>query len=188
MEEKLKISDLNKLKFTSMPEKSGAIHFKYNDIDYHIYPNVNEEDWEQTFLNKGRMKNNEYREEIGYVDKFITKDELIKFKYNKRTLSSINKENFVKVLYKYGLIDTDINELRLEALNDKEKEIENEYQKQSDRINQEIKRLQVELQKFLNKKLEKEGKIQEERNNILKDIKEGKSFGEEENKILNKNS
>lgn len=99
------INDLNKLKFTSI--RPHAIHFKYNNEDYFIHSWW--EDGESgTKVYKGRCKSNK-NTVVGSC--WGLPRDLIKYDYNKNTLSSINKMNFVCKLYDAELIKTKIPEI-----------------------------------------------------------------------------
>ena len=104
----LKIDNLNKLKITSI---KAVIHFKYEDNFYFIHTST--EDGVVTSLYRGRtkFKTEHLKSEYGYINN------LIKHNYNKNTLSSIDKRNFVKKLFKAGLI---------EASDEIEREVEKE--------------------------------------------------------------
>ena len=104
----LKIDNLNKLKITSI---KAVIHFKYEDNFYFIHTST--EDGVVTSLYRGRtkFKTEHLKSEYGYINN------LIKHNYNKNTLSSIDKRNFVKKLCKAGLI---------EASDEIEREVEKE--------------------------------------------------------------
>ena len=104
----LKIDNLNKLKITSI---KAVIHFKYEDNFYIIHTST--EDGVVTSLYRGRtkFKTEHLKSEYGYINN------LIKHNYNKNTLSSIDKRNFVKKLCKAGLI---------EASDEIEREVEKE--------------------------------------------------------------
>lgn len=106
----LKIDNLDKLKITSI--KPFIIHFKYEDEFYFIH--ISDEDSVVTSLYKGRtkFKTEHLKSEYGFVSN------LIKHKYNKNTLSSIDKRNFVKKLYKAGLIEA-FDEIKIEVEKEK---------------------------------------------------------------------
>lgn len=124
----MKIVDLDKLKFTSIKYGGDIIHFKYDGEDYTL-KNGGTAATLVTRLLKGRMKC--HLESIS--SKYGMISNLIIYKNNKRTLSSIDKENFVKMLAKYKLIEPteeqqrllildEIN-LRLDVINKYNKEI-----------------------------------------------------------------
>lgn len=122
----LKIDDLNKLKITSI---TVVIHFKYDDKNYFIHTN-NESTTITTLYEGGtKFKNEPLKSCWGYIPN------LIKHKHNKKTLSSIDKRNFVKQLYKAGLIDT-YGEIKIEVEREKE-----EYKQISEQIQQLNKKL-----------------------------------------------
>lgn len=110
----LKIENLDKLKITSI---TAVIHFKYDNKDYFIHTNT--ESTTSTTLYSGRDKfRNEAIERVwGYIPN------LIKYKNNRKILKAIDKRNFVKQLYKAGLIDA-YNEIKEEVELEKK-----EYQK-----------------------------------------------------------
>lgn len=122
----LKIYDLNKLKITSI---TAVIHFKYDDKNYFIY--TDNESTTSTTLYEGRtkFKNKSLKSCWGYIPN------LIKYKYNKKTLSSIDKRNFVKQLYKAELIDT-YDELKSEV--EKEREEYKQISKTIEQLNQRL--------------------------------------------------
>lgn len=122
----LKIDNLNKLKITSI---TAVIHFNYEDKYYFIH--TNNENTTSTTLYEGRtkFKNKPLKSCWGYIQN------LVKYKYNKKTLSSIDKRNFVKQLYKAGLIDT-YDEIKIEVEREKE-----EYKQISEQIQQLNKKL-----------------------------------------------
>lgn len=98
----LKIDDLNKLKITSVRYNGVVIHFNYDNENYTIVYRSEEDLIE---LCKGRMKG--HLELISWCVKgyFCKYPDFIKYKYNKKTLSSIDKEHFVKELSKKNLIE-----------------------------------------------------------------------------------
>ena len=118
----LKINDLDKLKITSI---TRVIHFKYDNENYFIHEN--RDDTITTALYKGRtkFKNECLKSRYGFINN------LIKYKNNKKVLSAIDKRNFVKKLYKTELIDTDIEDIKIEV--EKEKQ---EYKEIQDKIRQ----------------------------------------------------
>ena len=122
----LKIYDLNKLKITSI---TAVIHFKYDDKNYFIH--TDDESTTSTTLYEGRtkLKNKSLKSCWGYIPN------LIKYKYNKKTLSSIDKRNFVKQLYKANLIDT-YDELKSEV--EKEREEYKQISKTIEQMNQRL--------------------------------------------------
>lgn len=99
------INDLSKLKFTSI--RPHAIHFKYDGEDYFIHSWWEDGD-SGTNLYKGRCKSNKNKC-IGSCcgDVYY----LIKYDFNRKTLSSINKMNFVCRLYSAELVNTNIPEI-----------------------------------------------------------------------------
>ena len=122
----LKKDDLNKLNITSI---TAVIHFKYDDKNYFIH--TNNESTTSTTLYEGRtkFKNESLKSCWGYIPN------LIKYKYNKKTLSSIDKKNFVKQLYKAKLIDT-YDELKSEV--EKEREEYKQILKTIQQLNQRL--------------------------------------------------
>ena len=101
------INDLNKLKFTSI--RPHAIHFKYDGEDYFIH-SCDEFGESSTTLYKGRCKSNK-NECVSSCWEEIRHRDLIKYDYNRKTLTSINKMNFVCRLYNAELIETKIPEI-----------------------------------------------------------------------------
>lgn len=96
----MKIENYDDLKFTSLKYGIDIIHFKYKNVDYTLQ-NGGTEMTLAMHLYKGRMKCHlEYIKGCYGVDFGI-----IRYKNNKRVLSSIDKEHFVLSLVKYGLID-----------------------------------------------------------------------------------
>ena len=99
------INELNKLKLTSI--RPHAIHFKYNNEDYFIHSWW--EDGERgTKVYKGRCKS---RKNVVVGSCWGEPRDLIKYDYNRNTLSSINKMNFVCKLYDADMIETKIPEV-----------------------------------------------------------------------------
>lgn len=99
------INDLSKLKITSI--RPHAIHFKYDNEDYFIHSWW--EDGESgTKVYKGRCKSSK-NTVVGSCWGWLR--DLIKYDYNRNTLSSINKMNFVCRLYNAELIETKIPEI-----------------------------------------------------------------------------
>ena len=123
MNEILNIDDLDKLKFTSI---THAIHFKYDNVDY-FYHECDEGGDRTVAIYKGRMKGKSecLKSEYGRVDN------LIKYKNNRKVLSSIDKVNFVEKLFRKGLIDTKIDDIKQNCYAKKEriKEIEEEIRR-----------------------------------------------------------
>lgn len=128
----LKIENLDALKITSI---TAVVHFRYDNKDYFIH--TNSESTTSTTLYRGRdkFKNEPIKSCWGYIPN------LIKYKYNKKTLKAIDKRNFVKQLYKAGLIDT-YNEIKEEVELEKK-----EYEK----ITEEIKILNNKLFELKNR-------------------------------------
>lgn len=97
---KLVIENLNKLKITSVKYDKSVTHFSYDGIHY-------------TFLNGGTdctlvmtLYEGRCKSHLNNINsKYGMALDLIEHKHNKTTLSSINKEQFVKVLKKQGFVD-----------------------------------------------------------------------------------
>lgn len=97
---KLIIENLNKLKITSIKHDGGVVHFSYEGKHY-------------TFLNGGTdctlvmtLYEGRCKSHLNHISsKYGMALDLIKYKHNKTTLSSIDKEQFVKVLQKQGFVD-----------------------------------------------------------------------------------
>ena len=96
----MKIDDLSKLKFTSIKYGGDIIHFKYDDEHYTL-ENGGTEITLVIRLSKGRMKC--HLEHIKSRYGMITN--LIEYKNNKKTLSSINKQNFVNKLVEFEILE-----------------------------------------------------------------------------------
>ena len=96
----MKIDDLSKLKFTSIKYGGDIIHFKYDDEHYTL-ENGGTEITLVIRLSKGRMKC--HLEHIKSRYGMITN--LIEYKNNKKTLSSINKQNFVNKLVEFESLE-----------------------------------------------------------------------------------
>lgn len=119
------IDDLNKLKFTSIKYDGDIVHFKYNNENYTI-ENGGTEMTLVVRLSKGRMKCHleHIKSRYGMIPNLII------YSNNRRTLSSIDKWNFVKQLIKYELIEvTDkqrkiINQEKICELEIKKKKIQ----------------------------------------------------------------
>lgn len=99
-DDKLVIEDLDKLKITSVKYDKSVIHFSYEEIHY-------------TFLNGGTdctlvmtLYEGRCKSHLKHISsKYGMALDLIEHKHNKTTLSSINKEQVVKVLQKQGFVD-----------------------------------------------------------------------------------
>lgn len=99
LEGKLVIENLDKLKITSIKHNGGVVHFSYERKHY-------------TFLNGGTdctlvmaLCEGRCKSHLNHISsKYGMALDLIKYKHNKTTLSSINKEQFVKVLQKQGFV------------------------------------------------------------------------------------
>lgn len=124
----MKIYDLSKLKFTSIKYDGDIIHFKY-DGEHYTLENGGTEMTLVTRLSKGRMKCHlePIKSRYGMIRN------LIQYQNNKKTLSSINKQNFVNKLVEYGILEP--TEKQAEAI--KQQKIE-EKLKQIEKIKQEI--------------------------------------------------
>ena len=96
----MRIDDLSKLKFTSIKYGGDIIHFKYDNEDYTL-ENGGTEMTLVIRLSKGRMKC--HLEHI--KSKYGMIRNLIEYKNNKKTLSSINKQNFVNKLVESGILE-----------------------------------------------------------------------------------
>lgn len=96
----MKIDDLSKLKFTSIKYGGDIIHFKY-DNEHYTLENGGTEMTLAIRLSKGRMKCHlePIKSEYGMIRN------LIEYKNNKKTLSSINKQNFVNKLVEFGILE-----------------------------------------------------------------------------------
>lgn len=125
----MKIEKLDKLKFTSIKYDGDIIHFKYDNEHYTI-ENGGTEMTLAVKLSKGRMKC--HLECISSRYGMISR--LIIYKNNKRTLSNIDKWNFVKKLIQYELIEP-TEEQKIEITKEKIKDLELEKQKIQQQIN-----------------------------------------------------
>lgn len=96
----MKIDDLSKLKFTSIKYGGDIIHFKY-DNEHYTLENGGTEMTLVIRLSKGRMKC--HLEPI--KSKYGMIRNLIEYENNKKTLSSINKQNFVNKLVEFGILE-----------------------------------------------------------------------------------
>lgn len=120
MKQKLKIDNLEDLKITSIKR---AIHFKYKEDYYFVL--INSTGTITTTLYKGRCRGNV--EPISGC--FGTNYNLIKYINNRKNLSYIDKEYFVRKLYELELIDTN------EEIKEKSKKIQQEYEEKYNLIN-----------------------------------------------------
>ena len=99
LDNKLVIKDLDKLKITSVKHGGCVIHFSYDGKHY-------------TFLNGGTdctLAMTLYAGRCKFHLKHISSKygmalDLIEYKNSKTTLSSIDKEQFIKVLQKQGFV------------------------------------------------------------------------------------
>lgn len=128
-EDVLKINDLDKLKFTSI---TNVIHFKYDEEHYYIHEDTSGTSITALYKGRCKYKNKCLKSKYGWIPN------LIKYKFNKRTLNAIDKLNFVKKLYKAGLIDTN-NEIKIMA------ETELEEQERIRKQIHELEQRQIEL-------------------------------------------
>ena len=125
----MKIEKLDKLKFTSIKYDGDIIHFKYDNEHYTI-ENGGTEMTLVVNLSKGRMKCH-----LEYISgRYGMISRLIIYKNNKRTLSNIDKWNFVKKLIQYELIEP-TEEQKIEITKEKIKDLELEKQKIQQQIN-----------------------------------------------------
>lgn len=118
----MKISDLDKLKFTSIKYDGDIIHFKY-DGEHYTLENGGTEMTLVIRLSKGRMKCHlePIKSRYGMIPC------LINYKNNKKTLSSIDKHSFVKKLIEYEILEPtkeQQEEIIKEKINYKRKQIE----------------------------------------------------------------
>lgn len=125
----MKIEKLDKLKFTSIKYDGDIIHFKYDNEHYTI-ENGGTEMTLVVKLSKGRMKCH-----LEYISgRYGMISRLIIYKNNKRTLSNIDKWNFVKKLIQYELIEP-TEEQKIEITKENIKDLELEKQKIQQQIN-----------------------------------------------------
>ena len=125
----MKIEKLDKLKFTSIKYDGDIIHFKYDNEHYTI-ENGGTEMTLVVKLSKGRMKCH-----LEYISgRYGMISRLIIYKNNKRTLSNIDKWNFVKKLIQYELIEP-TEEQKIEITKEEIKDLELEKQKIQQQIN-----------------------------------------------------
>ena len=124
----MKIDDLSKLKFTSIKYGGDIIHFKY-DNEHYILENGGTEMTLVIRLSKGRMKCHlePIKSRYGMIRN------LIEYKNNKKTLSSINKQNFVNKLVEFEILEP--TQEQKEAI--KQQKIKEKIQ-QIEKIKQEI--------------------------------------------------
>lgn len=107
----LKIADLNKLKFTSVKQCDCIIHFRYDGEDYTLVKKLDSDGnvTKKFALYKGRCKGKleliaEAEGDTNY---------LIEYLYFRVNLKTIDKENFVRILQCYGLVDYEANRYKL---------------------------------------------------------------------------
>lgn len=124
----MKIDDLSKLKFTSIKYGGDIIHFKY-DNEHYTLENGGTEMTLFIRLSKGRMKCHlePIKSRYGMIRN------LIEYKNNKKTLSSINKQNFVNKLVEFEILEP--TQEQKEAI--KQQKIKEKIQ-QIEKIKQEI--------------------------------------------------
>lgn len=106
----LKITDLNKLKFTSVKEYECIVHFRYDNEDYILVKKIDADGniTKKFALYKGRCKGK--LELIGEAEG----DTKYLIQYNFRTnLKNIDKKNFVRILQCYGLVEYEANRYKL---------------------------------------------------------------------------
>lgn len=98
--ETIKIEDLDKLKFTSIKYGGDVIHFKYDDIDYVVECSGEEG---CSYILRGRDK---YKCDVlaSWYGSIKTQD-ILKYQFHRRDLSSIDKWYFVKYLIKLGVVE-----------------------------------------------------------------------------------
>ena len=99
MNRKLIIENLNKLKITSI-KHNDVIHFKYERKHYTFINGGTEATLVMT-LYKGRCKCCLKR----IASRYGRSNELLQYKYQRTTLNSIDKENFVMLLQEYGFVE-----------------------------------------------------------------------------------
>jgi hypothetical protein len=125
----MKIEKLDKLKFTSIKYDGDIIHFKYDNEHYTI-ENGGTEMTLVVKLSKGRMKCH-----LEYISgRYGMISRLIIYKNNKRTLSNIDKWNFVKKLIQYELIEP-TEEQKIEIIKEEIKDLELQKQEIQQQIN-----------------------------------------------------
>ena len=131
----MKIENYEELKFTSLKHGIDIIHFKYKGIDYTL-KNGGTEATLTMILYKGRTK---YK--LEYIKGYYGVDfGIIRYKNNKRVLSSIDKEHFVLSLVKRNILEGTKEQLiKLKELerNDLEKNL-NLIKQKINKINEEI--------------------------------------------------
>ena len=127
----MKIKKPNDIKFTSIKYDGAIVHFKYNK-EHYTFENGGTEWTSVIRLSKGRMKHHLEPIKSNYGIIYG----LIKYKNNKRTLSNIDKDNFVLLLIK--------NEILEPTKEQKNKIIQEEISKKK----QQIERLKQEIEKL----------------------------------------
>lgn len=97
---KLVIEDLNKLKITSIKRYGDVIHFKYDGKHYTLINGASDMTLVMT-LYEGRCRGclNHIRSQYGMSQG------LIKYRYKRKTLNSIDKEHFVMELQVRGFVE-----------------------------------------------------------------------------------
>lgn len=103
--ETIKIEDLDKLKFTSIKYSGDVIHFKYDNINY-IVECSGEEGC--SYVLRGRDK---YKYDVlaSWYGSIKTQD-ILKYQFHRRDLSSIDKWYFVKYLIKLGVVEPTVEQ------------------------------------------------------------------------------
>lgn len=96
----MKVGCLDKLRFTSIKYGEGIIHFKYNN-EYYVLQNGGTDCTLVIRLFKGRTK---YKVEHISSNYGMIRG-LIKYKHNKKVLSSIDKWHFVRELIKADILE-----------------------------------------------------------------------------------
>lgn len=96
----MKIIDLEELRFTSIKYHGAIIHFCYKNEHYTLINGGNDCTL-VVRLYKGRMKCHleHIKSQYGYIPN------LINFKYNKKVLKFVDKENFVNLLQNAKIIE-----------------------------------------------------------------------------------
>ena len=123
----MKIVDFDKLKFTSIKYGGDIIHFKYDNENY-VLQNGGTDYTLVIKLLKGRTK---YKLDYVSSNYGMVRD-LIKYKNNKKVLSSIDKWNFVKELIKAKILEPSeeqekiIKYEKIEELNNEKMKIQKE--------------------------------------------------------------
>lgn len=99
LDDKLVIENLNQLKITSIKHDGAVVHFNYNG-EHYTFLNGGTDCTLVMTLYEGRCKSH-----LKHISsKYGMALDLIQYEYNKTTLNSISKEQFVKVLQKQGFV------------------------------------------------------------------------------------